>query len=109
MSLKFRGRFMYGVKKYLARNELPPDYREHVKAAWSKPWVVFREPSLGTTGHVLGYPGQYTHRVAITNHRIVVITDREVKFSLKDYRDQGRHKIISLNGEELLRRFQAVM
>ncbi len=105
LSLKFRGRFMDGVKKYLARNELLPDYREQVKAAWSKPWVVFCEPSLGTTEHVLGYLGQYTHRVAITNHRIVDITESEVVFSLKDYRDHGRQKITRVSGEEFLRRF----
>jgi len=96
---------MDGVKKYLARNDLLTDYREQVKAAWSKPWVVFCEPSLGTTEHVLGYLGQYTHRVAITNHRIVDITESEVVFSLKDYRDNGRQKITRVSGEEFLRRF----
>ena len=104
LSLKFRGKFMAGVKKYLAGNDLLPDYREQVKAAWSKPWVVFCEPSLGKTEHVAGYLGQYTHRVAITNHRIVDITDSKVLFSLKDYRDQGTSKITSLSGEEFLRR-----
>jgi hypothetical protein len=53
----------------------------------------------------VGYLGQYTHRVAITNHRIVNITDHEVLFSLKDYSDQGSQKTISLAGEEFLRRF----
>ncbi|MFZ0280115.1 MAG: transposase [Bacteroidales bacterium] len=105
LSLKFRGRFMDGVKKYLARNDLLTDYLEQVKAAWSKPWVVFCEPSLGTTEHVLGYLGQYTHRVAITNHRIVDITESDVVFSLKDYRDNGRQKITRVSGEEFLRRF----
>lgn len=105
MSLKFRGKFMDGVKKYLIRKELLPDYIEQIKAAWNKPWVVFCEPSLGKTEHVAGYLGQYTHRVAITNHRIIDITDTEVLFSLKDYRDQGRQKITSVRGEEFLRRF----
>jgi Putative transposase len=49
--------------------------------------------------------GQYTHRVAITNHRIVGITDSQVIFSLKDYKDQGRQKITRVSGEEFLRRF----
>ena len=105
LSLKFRSRFMDGVKKYLARKNLLQDYQKQVKAAWSKPWIVFCEPSLGKAEHVIGYLGQYTHRVAITNHRIVDITGHEVLFSLKDYRDHGRHKITRLSGEEFLRRF----
>jgi len=83
---------MAAVKKYLIRKYLLPDYREQIQAAWNKPWVVFCEPSLGKTEHVIGYLGQYTHRVAITNHRIVDITDGEVLFSLKDYRDHGRRR-----------------
>jgi hypothetical protein len=105
LSLKFRGQFMDGVKKYLAGKDLLPHYCEQVKVAWNKPWVVFCEASLGKTEHVVGYLGQYTHRVAITNHRIVDINDGDVLFSLKDYRDQGRQKITRCSGEEFLRRF----
>lgn len=105
LSLKFRGRFMDAVKKYLTRIELLADYRDQVKAAWNKPWVVYCEPSLGKIENVVGYLGQYIHRVAITNHRIVNITDHQVVFSLKDYRDQGRGKITCLSGSEFLRRF----
>jgi hypothetical protein len=53
----------------------------------------------------MGYLGQYTHRVAITNHRIVDIGDHGVLFSLKDYSDHGKQKTTSLSGEEFLRRF----
>jgi hypothetical protein len=105
LSLKFRGVFMDGVKKYLKQNGVFENYGQQVKAAWSKSWVVFCEPSLGSTKHVVGYLGQYTHRVAITNHRITSITEKEVSFSLKDYRHEGKQKIIKLSGEEFLRRF----
>ena len=105
LSLKFRGKFMAGVKKHLASQDLLYEYHDHVKKAWDKRWVVFCEPSLGKPEHVMGYLGQYTHRVAITNHRIVDITDHEVLFSLKDYSDQGRQKTTRLSGEEFLRRF----
>jgi len=105
LSLKFRGVFMDGVKKYLKQNDVSDNYNQNVKAAWSKPWVVFCEPSLGSAKHVVGYLGQYTHRVAITNHRIVGVTEKEVSFSLKDYRDEGKQKVIKLSGEEFLRRF----
>jgi len=105
LSLKFRGRFMAEVKRYLAGKDLLSEYHEQVKKAWNNRWVVYCEPSLGKPEHVVGYLGQYTHRVAITNHRIVNITDHEVLFSLKDYSDQGRQKTTSLAGEEFLRRF----
>lgn len=96
---------MAGVKKYLAGQGLLSEYSDHVKKAWDKRWVVYCEPSLGKPEHVVGYLGQYTHRVAITNHRIVDISDNEVLFTLKDYGDQGRQKATSLTGEEFLRRF----
>jgi hypothetical protein len=105
LSLKFRGKFMDGVKKHLVRQDILPDYHEQIKNAWNKPWVVYCEPSLGKPEHVVGYLGQYTHRVAITNHRIVDISDHEVLFSLKDYSDNGKQKTTILTGEEFLRRF----
>jgi hypothetical protein len=105
LSLKFRGKFMAGVKKHLTGQGLLSEYTDHVKKAWDKRWVVYCEPSLGKAEHVVGYLGQYTHRVAITNHRIVDISDHGVIFSLKDYSDHGKQKITSLSGEEFLRRF----
>lgn len=105
LSLKFRGRFMAGVKKHLAGKGFLSEYADRIEKAWDKRWVVYCEPSLGKPEHVVGYLGQYTHRVAITNHRIVDISDHTVIFSLKDYSDQGKQKITSLSGEEFLRRF----
>src|SRR4030043_1230776 len=105
LSLKFRGKFMAGGKKRLAKQNLLPHYRTPVENAWNKSWVVFCEPSFGKPEHVIGYLGQYTHRVAITNHRIVDVNDQQVRFMLKDYRDGGNGKTTSLTGDEFLRRF----
>jgi hypothetical protein len=105
LSLKFRGKFMAGVKKHLTSKNLLYEYHEQVKKAWNNRWVVYCEPSLGKPEHVVGYLGQYTHRVAITNHRIVEVGDHEVLFSLKDYSDHGKQKTTTLTGEEFLRRF----
>jgi hypothetical protein len=55
--------------------------------------------------HVIRYLGQYTHRVAITNQRIININDKNVTFMHKDYADGARQKPITLGGEEFLRRF----
>ena len=105
LSDKFRGKFMAGVTSQLARNGLLSQYRSSVEKAWRKPWVVFCEPSLGKPEHVVGYLGQYIHRVAISNHRIVDVNDHHVRFMLKDYRDKGKVKTAILTGEEFLRRF----
>ena len=105
LSEKFQGKFMAGVKNQLAKGGLVSQYRSSVEKAWSTPWVVFCEPSLGKPEHVVGYLGQYIHRVAISNHRIMQVDDRNVRFMLKDNRDHGRVKTATLTGEEFLRRF----
>jgi len=105
LSLKFRGSFMAGVKRYLSDRCILSLYMHLIRQAWNKPWVVYCEPSLGKAENVVGYLGQYTHRVAITNHRIVSVDNENVRFTLKDYRDDGRQKTTSLSGEEFLRRF----
>jgi hypothetical protein len=96
---------MAGVKKHLTSQNLLSEYHEQVKKAWNNRWVVYCEPSLGKPEHVVGYLGQYTHRVAITNHRIIKVGEHEVLFSLKYYSDQGKQKTTLLTGEEFLRRF----
>lgn len=105
LSDKFRGKFMAGVKSQLAKGGLLSQYRSYVEKAWSTPWVVFCEPSLGKPEHVVEYLGQYIHRVAISNHRIMQVDDRNVRFMIKDNRNQGRVKTATLTGEEFLRRF----
>jgi hypothetical protein len=105
LSLKFRGRFLTGVKEHLSARNILQEYLPQIRQAWNKPWVVYCEPSLGKAENVVGYLGQYTHRVAITNHRIVSVDDEHVGFTLKDYSDDGRQKTTILTGEEFLRRF----
>ena len=67
--------------------------------------MVHCEPSLASAGHVVRYLGQYTHRVAITNQRILDIADGRVTFLAKDYRDRAIKKPVTLDGVEFLRRF----
>jgi len=68
-------------------------------------WVVHSEPSMANADHVVKYLGQYTHRVAITNQRIININNGKVTFIAKDYRDRAIKKPVSLDGVEFLRRF----
>lgn len=62
---------------------------------------------FGKPGHVIKYLGQYTHRVAISNHRIIAINNESVSFMHKDHGDHARQKPITLSGVEFLRRIRS--
>jgi hypothetical protein len=68
-------------------------------------WVVYAKPPFGGPEQVLAYLGRYTHRVAITNARLVSITDTGVAFRWKDYRHRGKAKVLTLDADEFIRRF----
>jgi hypothetical protein len=67
--------------------------------------VVSAKPPFGGPEQVLAYLGRYTHRVAIANSRLVAMTDDAVSFLWKDYRQQGRRKVMTLDAGEFMRRF----
>ena len=68
-------------------------------------WVVYAKPPFGGPEQVLKYLARYTHRVAISNHRLVGIDDRTVSFQWKDYADGNTAKVMTLDGVEFIRRF----
>lgn len=105
LSTDFRSHFMKSIKTWLKKQGLLQQYQKLIDTAWNKPWVVFCEPSMAKPEHVIKYLGQYTHRVAISNSRIINITDTGVTFMHKDYADNERQKPVTLNGIEFLRRF----
>lgn len=72
---------------------------------FSKNWVVYAKRPFGGPKQVIEYLGRYTHKVAISNHRIQNITDSEVFFRYKDYRKGGEKKEMILSHEEFIRRF----
>lgn len=101
----FRGKMMEQLKKQIkARNQLST-YQSTIDKAWAKKWVVYCKPSFWNAEHVIKYLGQYTHRVAISNHRLQNIDDNSVSFYYKDYRNNGKNKLTTLPGVEFLRRF----
>lgn len=105
LSMVFRSKLLLAIKKQLAKGQLLLPHQSSIEEAWHKPWVVFCEPSLGKPRHVIAYLGQYIHRVAISNHRIVGISGKEVTFKVKGNYGDGNIKTITLKGEEFLRRF----
>jgi hypothetical protein len=105
LSNTFKGKFLDSLKRALRKQDELTLFDDKVQQAYSTRWVVHCEPSLANADHVVKYLGQYTHRVAITNQRILNITDQTVTFIAKDYRDSAIKKPVTLNGVEFLRRF----
>lgn len=70
-----------------------------------KEWVVYAKPPFGSSERVLDYLGRYTHRVAISNDRLVKMEDGRVSFRWKDYRHENRQRVMTLEASEFIRRF----
>jgi Putative transposase/Transposase zinc-binding domain len=70
-----------------------------------KKWVVYAKPPFAGPQQVLDYVGRYTHRVAISNNRLLDIEAGQVQFQWKDYRDKGQQKTMTFSAEEFIRRF----
>jgi hypothetical protein len=68
-------------------------------------WVVYAKPPFAGPQQVLDYVGRYTHRVAISNNRLLDIDDGQVQFRWKDYRNDNQQKIMPLSADEFIRRF----
>jgi hypothetical protein len=68
-------------------------------------WVVYAKPPFAGPQQVLDYLGRYTHRVAISNNRLLDSEEGQVRFRWKDYRNSNRHKTMTLTAEEFIRRF----
>ena len=105
LSEAFKGRFLDSLKRTLRKSNELSLFNDNVQQAYKTRWVVNCEPSLASADHVIKYLGQYTHRVAITNQRILNIADGKVTFIAKDYRDGAVKKPVTLDGVEFLRRF----
>jgi hypothetical protein len=105
LSETFKGKFLDSLKRKLTKMNMPKAFAGHIQKAYQTSWVVNSQPSMADAKHVIRYLGQYTHRVAITNQRILNITNTHVTFIAKDYRDKAQKKPVSMIGVEFLRRF----
>ncbi|MHC1774303.1 MAG: IS91 family transposase [Lentimicrobium sp.] len=105
LSDAFKGKFLDSLKRALRKENELVLFNGVVQQAYKTKWVVHCEPSLAGADHVVKYLGQYTHRIAITNQRILNIEGGKVTFIAKDYRDNAAKKPVTLDGIEFLRRF----
>jgi hypothetical protein len=105
LSAAFKAAFLERIKRALRKKNEMMLFYDVIQKAYNATWVVHCEPSMASADHVVRYLGQYTHRVAITNQRIININNGKVTFIAKDYRDRATKKPVSLDGVEFLRRF----
>ena len=85
--------------------QAPRAFARHLAPARRTEWVVYAKPPFGGPKHVLEYLGRYTHRVAISNNRLIDFGEGKVTFRWKDYRHESRQKVMRLEAQEFIRRF----
>ncbi len=83
----------------------PASFARYLAPLRKSKWVVYAKPPFGGPEKVLDYLGRYTHRVAISNHRLQQLQDGRVTFAYKDYKDGHQQKLMTLSADEFLRRF----
>ena len=115
LSRVFRGKFVAGLKDAFRRGRLvfPGDlqplandqaFRAFLRPLFCQDWVVYAKPPFGGPEHVLHYLARYTHRVAISNHRLVNVTDDGITFRWKDYAHGSQVRTMTISADEFLRR-----
>ena len=104
MSKVFRGKFVDKLRKW-ARSEGIVLSRSLMDALYQNPWVVYAKQPFFGPQQVVEYLGRYTHKIAISNHRLNSIENGNVTFTWKDYRDGEKRKVMTLQATEFLRRF----
>jgi hypothetical protein len=116
LSRVFRGKFLARLRAAFDRGKLsfhgqlaaladPVEFRRRLAAVARTEWVVYAKPPFGGPGQVLKYLARYTHRVAISNRRLLVLEDGAVTFRWKDNAHGGKPKTLTLKAAEFLRRF----
>ena len=116
LSRVFRGKFVAALKTAFRNGTLefhgqlaplaePRAFASWLRLLFRKDWVVYSKPPFGGPEHVLRYLGAYTHRVAISNHRLVALADGNVTFRWRDSAHGNKKRLMTLPVEEFLRRF----
>jgi hypothetical protein len=112
LSKKFRGKFLhyfgkeklnfYGDAEYLKDSR---NFGDFVKKLYKKDWITYCKMPFGNAQKVIDYLGRYTHRVAISNNRIIGMNDGKVSFNWRDYKDGNKVKLMTVSADEFIRRF----
>jgi hypothetical protein len=116
LSRVFRGKFVAGLKCLYRRKKLGfhgnlkhlsqlIPFRAFLRQLFRQDWVVYAKPPFGGPEYVLQYLARYTHRVAISNHRLLAFADGKVTFRWKDYAHGNKKRKMTITTDEFLRRF----
>lgn len=116
LSNLFRGKFLAYLKALRAQDKLiypgavchlaqPAAFNALLGELYGKDWVVYCKPPFKRPEDVIEYLGRYTHRIAISNHRILKLENNTVSFRWRDYADGNRTKVMTLEAGEFIRRF----
>ncbi len=104
MSIVYKNKFMEKLQKFLLTKEKPLAVAERRKL-YKQNWVVYSKQTFLGPKQVIEYLGRYSHKIAISNHRIKSIQGGQVSFTYKDYAQGGIQKLLTLDATEFLRRF----
>lgn len=116
ISKLFRGKYLSRLKELWEQSELcfygtSKKYRNHyafkelLDICYSKEWIPHCKKTFNGAQSVINYLGKYTHRIAISNHRIIRMDEHTVAFYVKDYKEEGKWKECTISGVEFIRRF----
>jgi hypothetical protein len=116
LSAKFRGKFLFYFKQLCSENKIvftkengelkrQDVFNCFADNLYNMKWIVYSKPPFKSAEFVLKYLGRYTHRVAISNNRIVHMDNGLIVFKWRDYRDKNKEKFMTLTAEEFIRRF----
>ncbi|SFH42240.1 IS91 family transposase [Pontibacter chinhatensis] len=110
-----KGKYLFPVKAMsrvyratyvrVLKEKLPQVDKELISGLFKKEWVVYAKRPFAGPGHVVEYLGRYTHKIALSNHRIKEVDEQSVTFSYRDYRQGARKLEMRLGGMEFIRRF----
>ena len=110
LSEVFRGKYIDLLKKAHQKGELTHSggtdgFDRLISELYDHDWVVYSKKPFNGPRQVLRYLGRYTHKIAISNHRLVSFDGQTVRFRWRDYADRNRQKIMQMNADQFLRRF----
>jgi hypothetical protein len=112
----FREKFLAGLRQLYGKGRLNLRgpavpfssrvcFEQLMEKLGNKNWYVYAKPPFGGPEHVLGYLGRYTHRMAISNHRIIAFDGERVSFRWRDYAHGGKQRVMTLDAINFLCRF----
>jgi len=116
MARHFRANYLRHLQEYYIGNELqfhgeskrytsPAEFNTLKEILWKKDWIVYAKKPFAGPKQIIQYLSNYTHRIAISNHRLISCENEKVSFRWRDYADKNKIKVMSLGAEEFIRRY----